>query len=396
VNDKQDRSMRYLITQIFPPCVGGSGRWFHEAFRRYAPDSNLIITRTMDTDSHSSFTGCRVQRIRWTLRNSGFFSWSGFVDYFKLAIKIRSIIKGGDRRIVLAGRMVPEGWIALMVAGLKNVKIVCFAHGEEINLLDSQNGNGVMSSLQHRMMGRLVVLATHHWIVNSYNTREILTRDWGVTESSISVIHPGVDTAYFRPALFDAQHRRDYNWSDRLVILTVGRLQKRKGHDHMIRAIKTLAATFPTILYVIAGDGEEYQNLAKLVEECGLQSHVQFHQTISDELLRKFYQQCDVFILPNRAIGSDIEGFGMVLLEAAACGKVVIAGASGGTAETMDVGKTGFIVDCNDPAVLANHLLKILSSPALVDFGTAGRSHVEANFSWDQVAKKLDDVLESL
>ena len=147
--------------------------------------------------------------------------------------------------------------------------------------------------------------------------------------------------------------RARLGWGERRVVLTVGRLQKRKGHDMMIRALPAIRRAVPDVLYAIVGDGEERAALEQLAEQEGVRQSVQFLGEVDDETLVRCYQQCDLFALPNRQVGGDIEGFGMVLLEAQACGRPVLAGASGGTAETMRVPETGRVVPCDRPQELA-------------------------------------------
>jgi phosphatidylinositol alpha-1,6-mannosyltransferase len=176
-------------------------------------------------------------------------------------------------------------------------------------------------------------------------------------------------------------------------VLTVGRLQKRKGQDMMIRALRQIRATVPDVLYAIVGDGEERGALEQLTAAEGVQDSVRFHGEPSDSVLRQCYQQCDLFALPNRQVGEDIEGFGMVLVEAQACGKPVIAGKSGGTAETMRIGETGEIVDCRTPESLANSVSQLLAnSNRLAALSDAARPWVIERFDWaslSQTARKL-------
>jgi phosphatidylinositol alpha-1,6-mannosyltransferase len=165
--------------------------------------------------------------------------------------------------------------------------------------------------------------------------------------------------------------------------LTVGRLQQRKGHDHLIASLGQVRSHVPDVLYAIAGAGEERSRLEQLTIQLGLENHVQFLGEVADETLTKCYQQCDLFALPNRAVGHDLEGFGMVLLEAQACGKAVLAGDSGGTREALSAGKTGRVVDCDRPATLATALCEMLANrERLAEMGQAGRHWVEQRFDW--------------
>jgi phosphatidylinositol alpha-1,6-mannosyltransferase len=129
--------------------------------------------------------------------------------------------------------------------------------------------------------------------------------------------------------------------------------------------------------------------LERLTDELGLRDHVLFHGDVDDRMLIRCYQQCDLFILPNRVVQGDFEGFGMVLVEAQACGKPVVAGASGGTAETMQVPDTGRIVDCETPDPLAEVILDLLRQPELRRrMGEAARQWVVSKLGWDALAKE--------
>src|SRR5205807_7592768 len=128
-----------------------------------------------------------------------------------------------------------------------------------------------------------------------------------------------------------------------------------------------------------------------LVMQQDVQENVQFLGGANDETLRRCYQQCDVFALPNRQVGVDIEGFGMVLLEAQACGRPVVAGASGGTAETMRVPQTGRIVNCDGPQELARVLTELLRRPDLLErMGAAGRAWVVNRFDWAALVRQAE------
>jgi phosphatidylinositol alpha-1,6-mannosyltransferase len=128
-----------------------------------------------------------------------------------------------------------------------------------------------------------------------------------------------------------------------------------------------------------------------------LAQYVQFlGETIDDDLIR-CYQQCDLFVLPNREVNGDIEGFGMVLVEAQACGRPVVAGDSGGTAETMRVGETGHIVCCNDTHALAKIVSELLiDDQRRARMGQAARAWAVSQFDWDALAKRADELFRSL
>jgi phosphatidylinositol alpha-1,6-mannosyltransferase len=243
-------------------------------------------------------------------------------------------------------------------------------------------------------LARLVVSGSAALIANSHSTARLLIEQWGARSSAVSIIHPGVDTSQFRPAPRDPAVRERLGWGDRAVVLTVGRLQKRKGHDQMIRALLTVRQAIPDILYAIIGDGEERPALRALVDREGLSQQVVFLGECDDRDLITYYQQCDLFVLPNRQVGQDIEGFGIVLLEAQACGRPVVAGASGGTAETMSEPYTGRVVDCRTSDVLAATVVDLLSNrERLGRMGAAAREWV-ARFDWATLGRQAQALFE--
>jgi phosphatidylinositol alpha-1,6-mannosyltransferase len=223
-----------------------------------------------------------------------------------------------------------------------------------------------------------------------------LCDEWHVPVDKVCVLHPGVDTSRFVPAPRNEVARKQLGWEGRRVVLTVGRLQKRKGHDQMIRAVRLLVAEFPDLLYSIIGDGDERAELERIVAEERLGKHVQLLGEADDQKLIAAYQQCDLFILPNRQVGQDIEGFGMVFLEAQACGRPVIAGASGGTAEAVNAPTTGRVIPCERPELIAPTVAELLRDQAQLDaMGRAGCEWVVANFDWSSLAQQAHELFAS-
>jgi phosphatidylinositol alpha-1,6-mannosyltransferase len=178
-------------------------------------------------------------------------------------------------------------------------------------------------------------------------------------------------------------------------VLTVGRLQKRKGHDVMIKALPAIRESVPDILFAVIGDGEERENIERLVIEYGVADQVQLLGEVDDATMISCYQQCDLFALANRQVGRDIEGFGMVLVEAQSCGRPVLAGASGGTRETMRIGETGIVVPCEEPHRLADELRTLLSDRERLEaMGRAARPWVVENLDWNALTEQAAELFE--
>jgi phosphatidylinositol alpha-1,6-mannosyltransferase len=278
--------------------------------------------------------------------------------------------------------------MALALKWSLGLPYLCYVHGEDVGT--------AVNSREHRMLVARVLKGAKCCIANSQNSARLLREQWNVPEARVHVLNPGVDTNYFVPSQRDPEVRQRLGWHDRKVVLTVGRLQQRKGHDMLIRALPTIRDGVPNVLYAIVGEGEELQSLESLAGECGVQKEIQFLGNLGDSDLLCCYQQCDLFALPNREINGDIEGFGMVLVEAQACGKPVLAGRSGGTVETMNVGATGEVVPCESPAPLADAVTRLLLDDAgRAEMGRRARQHVVERFDWDELTLQARNLFES-
>ena len=286
---------------------------------------------------------------------------------------------------VHCARVLPEGWIA---AGT-GLPFGIFAHGEEFA--------SYASSRELTWMARRVMRGAALFIANSRHTAALLERDWGVAAARLAVVSPGVDVERFAPAPRDDAVRATLGWENRLVVLTVGRLQRRKGHDRMIEAVALLREEFPSLLYAIVGDGSERGDLEAAVQRAGLSAYVRFHGVLPDAELVRAYQQCDLFALPNRSAGTDFEGFGMVLLEAQACGRAVLAGDSGGTAEALRAGETGVLVDCRRADTLAAAVAALLRDQQRREhMGASGRHWTMRARSFEALAPQMAAALQRI
>ena len=372
-----------LLSEIFPPHIGGSARWFWELYRRMPRADVVIAAGACAGDAEFDRRhDLRVTRLALSLIDGGAFDPATWLAYGRAARAVRRLCRRADVRAVHCGRVLPEGWLALTCGR----PFGCFVHGEE---LISNRTSRQLTWMTKRVLPRAALL-----IANSRHTAALLERGWGVSRERISVLAPGVDTAHFVPASRDEQARAALGWVGRLVVLTVARLQKRKGHDHMIDAIALLRPRLPNLLYAIVGDGAERSPLEERVRQAGVAEHVRFHGALDDQQLVRAYQQCDVFALPNRTVDGDLEGFGMVLLEAQACARPVLAGDSGGTSEALCDGESGVIVDCTSPRTLAAAVGALLEDGARRErMGAAGRRRMVEHFDFDRRAALAVEVL---
>lgn len=379
-----------LLSDIFPPKTGGSGRWFWKIYSRL-PREQVVIATGEDpaSEAFDRTHDLNLHRLPLAMATRGLRPLRNLKRYIALAWRVRRLAKRERVDVIHAGRNLPEGFIAYLVRRMTGIPFLCYAHGEDIGVSSTSRE---LAWMTRRVLGRAAGV-----IANSENTRSMLMNDWQVPTEKVQVLHPGVDTRKFVPAPRDESIREKLGWHDRTVMLTVGRLQKRKGHDMLIRALPAIRERHPDVLYAILGDGEERAGLQSLAESLGVVDRVQFLGEATDDQLLRCYQQCDLFVLPNRAVGRDVEGFGMVLLEAQACGKPVVAGASGGTAETMKIPETGRVILCEEPEPLAALLIGMLSDPAaLNEMGGKGREWVCERFDWEVLGREAEGLFDNI
>ncbi|RZP33121.1 MULTISPECIES: glycosyltransferase family 4 protein [Alteromonas] len=370
-----------LLTENFPPKEGGSGRWFWELYSRLPNDKVLIVAN--DTPEGREFDKTHeldIVRIELESTEWGLASTKGLGFYWETIRKVLKLVKEHGIEEVHCGRVIPEGVIARALKLLAGARYNCFVHGEDVET--------AATSREHSLLVKNVCKNASMLICNSENTANIVRKLGFDSGSKCEVLHPGVDTSRFEVAAPDTSFRQKMGWSGKRVLLTVGRLQRRKGQDFLIKSMPALLNEFPDLFYAVVGRGECYDELISLVDQHELHDNVCVYPDMDDEALIKCYQQCDIFILPNRTIDNDIEGFGMVLVEAQVCGKPVIAGDSGGTRETMNIGKTGHIIDCSSTENLLNGLSPILRNREIVDGEVDIADYAKNRFNWDQHVAK--------
>ncbi len=375
-----------VLTENFPPLSGGSGRWFWELYSRLPKEQYLILADDIQGASEFDKTHqFNILRMSLTSSEWGLKSISGLKFYWRVFRQIRKVIKQHQITHIHCGRVIHEGVTAWILKLITGTPYLCYVHGEDVET--------AATSGEHNLMVKQVCKHAEILICNSHNSANIVKRLNYAGDDKIHVLHPGVDASLFVPAAADNAFKQHMGWQGRKVIITVGRLQARKGQDMMIRATALLKHQFPEILYGVIGRGECLESLQALTAELGLNDHVQFLTDVTDEQMIQCYQQSDVFILPNRTIGNDIEGFGMVLVEAQSCGIPVIAGDSGGTKETMLINQSGFVIDCTQANSIAMTIAQLLADPEGSNkMGEIGRKHVESELDWQAHVQKASQL----
>ncbi len=243
-------------------------------------------------------------------------------------------------------------------------------------------------------------------IANSNFTRKVLNCSMNVESSKIVVVNPPVDTAKFKPGIGCDDVIMKYRLNGKKVILTVGRLsdkEKYKGQDAVIKALPRVSKRIPDVIYLIVGRGDDMERLKALVRDLGLEKKVIFAGYVPDEDLLQYYNACDLFIMPSRekmeedGKGKKVEGFGIVFLEANACGKPVIGGRSGGIEDAVIDGVTGLLIDPENIDEIAGAIIRILTDDVLArKLAMQGKMRVENELSCEKAVAKVKEVANSM
>jgi phosphatidylinositol alpha-1,6-mannosyltransferase len=209
-------------------------------------------------------------------------------------------------------------------------------------------------------------------------------------------IAPGIDVDHFNPQ-DSTQLRRDLKLVNKRVIVSVGRLVHRKGQDHLIQSMPEILKSVPSAHILIVGQGPYLTHLEKLVKDLNLVDHVSFIGRIQYAQLPQYICAGDIFAMPSRSrfFGLEVEGLGIVYLEASACGLPVIAGSSGGAPDAVLDGVTGLVVNGEDNQEIAAAAIKLLQD---VDgskaIGLAGREWIIENWRWQIWSERFNKLLQ--
>jgi len=372
-------SQRLLVlTELFLPTKRGTAVWFAEVYRRLGGKELHIVAADVpgaaqvDADHPNTIHRLKLSRIPWLRPES---LWM----YAKLLGKSLALAITHRFTAIHAGRALPEGLVAWLVARLTRRPVVIYAHGEELT--------GWGKGRKYQAM-RFALRHAERVIANSEFTQAELIR-LGVSPDRIAMIHPGVDVTQFRPGLgYDDLIAGLHLGTSQAILLSVGRLQRRKGFDMVIRSLPMLLAQGLDVHYIVIGIGEDWDYLAALAQEQGLEERVHLLGHVPPEDLPRWYNACTVFAMPNREIDGDTEGFGMVFVEAAACRKPAVAGLAGGTGSAVIDGTTGFRVDGTRPGAVTDALIKLLTEPAVTArLAENAYQRAQSTFSWERVAE---------
>lgn len=302
----------------------------------------------------------------------------------------------GRMRRLIADHGVDTVWfgaaapLALLAPGARKAgatRVLASTHGHEVgwSMLP------VARSVLHRI-GEAADVVTY---VSRY-TRDRFGSAFGST-AALAYLPPGVDTDRFRPdPAARAELRARYRLGQRPTVLCLSRLVPRKGQDMLIKALPVIRQRVDGAALVVVGGGPYLPALRRLAQRHGVSEHVTFTGGVDGAELAAHHALADVFAMPcrTRGAGLDVEGLGIVYLEASATGVPVLAGRSGGAPETVQHNKTGLVVDGRSVQQVADAITELLADrDRAAAMGAAGRDWVTRQWRWDMLAARLADLL---
>ncbi len=368
-----------LITQDFPPDVGGTQTYAYEMARRLAArcrDFAVVAPDIPGAAAVDAALAFDVVRVR--------------ASYDALALKAAGTVlrlarrRGFEAAFHVQWSTALASLLARPLGGPRRVFVA--AHGREV-LLDPLDHAPWMNRLYNRLRRRVLRRADGLFPVSHYTGA--LLRARGVPAGRITIVHNGTDPDRFRPMDATAL-RRELGLDGHRVLLSLCRLVPRKGIETVLEALPQVARTAPGLRYLVGGDGPDRPRLEALARRLGVSDCVRFLGKIPEVALPAYYNACDVFVLPAREDPPSVEGFGIVFLEAGACGKPVVGARSGGIPDAVRADETGLLVEPDDAPGLADALIRLLCQPELAArFGNNARQRVLKEATWDHAADRL-------
>ncbi len=364
-----------LFAFEYPPVSGGISRLCAEIGNGLARDhvNGHVLTEDFSTANHSGgWPEIRVNSQR-PIREWRAFRW---------------LRKLRGNTPVICGVWYPEGLIAYL-AGMR--PLIVLAHGAELLPTVDRWRRPLWKALQRRVLERANLV-----IANSEYTRQLVCRV--APNACVETIPLAVDPQRFAPTDRDAAKKK-YGVSRKHVLSTVSRMHRYKGHDVVLQAIASLApAEREQLIYLIAGKGPCEPGLRKLAADLRVESNVRWLGFVAEEELPQVYSASDLFVLCTRDAPEErsVEGFGLVFLEAQACGTPVVGTRTGGIPTAIQDGVGGWLIEQDDAEALADIIRTLVHSPELFRAaGTQARQRVLREGTWNHYMRQFSALLQA-
>ncbi|WP_410876447.1 glycosyltransferase family 4 protein [Nocardia sp. A7] len=369
-----------LVTNDFPPRPGGIQSYVQALSNQLPPEDLVVYAPRWRGDSHEKFDAAQqfqVVRHPTTL----------MLPSPAVIKRASALLRENDCDTVWFGAAAPLAAMAPMLRRAGAERILASTHGHEVGWSMLPGSRQVLRSIgEHTDVVTYVSKYTRGRFASAFGPRAALEH-----------LPPGVDPTEFRPdPAAREQLRARYGLGERPTVLCLSRLVPRKGQDMLIMAMTEIRERVDGAVLVIAGSGPYEPRLRALAETLGVQDSVVFTGRVPAGELAAHHTIADVFAMPcrTRGAGLDVEGLGIVFLEASATGVPVVAGDSGGAPETVREGETGIVVHGRSVAQISDAIVELLTDrDKAAQMGAAGRAWVEQNWHWDRQGARLRELL---
>ncbi|MFP4354885.1 MAG: glycosyltransferase family 4 protein [Phycisphaerae bacterium] len=374
-----------ILSENFPPMVGGSARWAGKIAEHWPGPVQVLMARSGNLSDRESKGRVDCHRTRFSFPSWAPDNGQSIWSYLAYTSKAMRLAARHRPRWCLVGRGLPEGVAAMAVRLVLRVPYAVLAHGEEIATCMSSRILRKMLSRVYRKAG--VVIA------NSENSRR-LALQCGARRDNCIVSHPGTDVSRFSREVDVESLRKELGLAEGPVVLSVGRLERRKNHQAVVEAIARLVRDGMSVSYLIAGTGEEQETLKAQIKERKLESVVHLLGCVDEDRLVELYHLADVFALPGIETATQFEGFGIVFVEAAAAGVPSVCGRAGGSREAVLDGRTGLAVDGDDLDQVTDALDRLVRDDFFrKQMGARARERALAELDWQHLTGSLIEQL---
>ncbi|MBT3583723.1 MAG: glycosyltransferase family 4 protein [Halobacteriovoraceae bacterium] len=382
-------SSTLIVTFNFPPESGGIETLLYQTTKRLNGEKVVLALDSKGARAFDQEQEFEIYRLACRFKNSILRSLFLLPTFFKLIKKYQI------KNIHCAN--IYSALVPFLASFIAPVNYSVWAHGMEITILNSK-----LRSPIYKWICKSVLRKSSLIFANSNFTAKQV-KALNIINLKIEVVKLGVDPSDYinisQSAIseFNDNLLKKYSMNQDLILFGLSRLVKRKGYDLLFEALKKVEKTYPRFKFFIGGTGPEEKSLSLLVKRLDLEQKVIFLGKVPQPEVPFYYNVADIFILNNRYLeeSEDVEGFGIVFLEANLCGTPVIGGRSGGAPDAIEDGKTGFLVDSDNPEDIAEKIIKLMEAKELrLKMGLYGKERAIGQYSYENMAKHINNSLK--
>ncbi|MBU0636699.1 glycosyltransferase family 4 protein [Patescibacteria group bacterium] len=350
-----------LFTLEYPPFYGGVANYYSNLIK-YWPKAKLKVGDIFVLNNNDdNLISKRLFILKW----------------LPALLKLWKVIKQEKINNVLVGQILPLGIVTYLISKVIKIKYTVFLHGMDFTFAIKQP--------RKRWITKIILKNSNKIICANSCAADLAQNFCQEIKNKINIINPGIEDFTTRLPQLELQLKIKYSLQSKLILLSVGRLVKRKGFDKVIECLHEVLKKVPNLIYIIIGNGVEVGSLQAKIDDLKLVNKVIIITNADDQEKNAWMNLSDIFVMRSININGDFEGFGIVYLEANLANKPVIAGQSGGVGDAVINGLNGLLVDSEKNQQLIDAIIKLAKDPLLRHkLGEQGRQRALKEFNWQK------------